>query len=71
MYERPQVVDGPYAPIKPKKRQKGLDYFPPEDSDAARKAECEDLKRRLEAAYRLRVDEVNRKGQEIADAAQE
>ena len=35
MYERPQVVDGPYAPIKPKKRQKGLDCFLPEDSDAA------------------------------------
>ena len=48
MPERPQVVDGPYAPIKPKKRQKGLDDFLPEDSDVARRAEYEDLKRRLE-----------------------
>ena len=27
MYERPQVVDGPYAAIKPKKGQKGFDVF--------------------------------------------
>ena len=27
MCERPQVVDGPYAPIKPKKGQKGFDDF--------------------------------------------
>ena len=56
MYERPQVVDGPYAPIKPKKGQKGIDDFLPDDSEMARKAEYEDLKRRLEAAYRLRFD---------------
>ena len=69
MYERPQVVDGPYAPIKPKKGQKGLDDFLPDDSEMARKAEYEDLKRRLEAAYRLRFDEVNRKGQEVTQDA--
>ncbi len=69
MYERPQVVDGPYVPIKPKKWQKGFDGFLPEDSDAARKSEYEGWKRRLEAAYRLIVDEVNRKGQESTDEA--
>ena len=69
MYERPQVVDGPYAPIKPKKGQKGLDDFLPDDSEMARKAEYEDLKRRLEAAYRMRCDEVNRKGQEVTQDA--
>ena len=37
MCERPQVVDGPYAPIKPKKGQKGLDDFLPDDSEMARK----------------------------------
>ena len=35
----------------------------------ARKAEYEDLKRKLEAAYRLRFDEVNRKGQEVTQDA--
>jgi len=35
----------------------------------ARKAEYEDLKRRLEAAYRMRCDEVNRKGQEVTQDA--
>ena len=69
MYKRPQVVDGPYAPIKPKKGQKGLDDVLPDDSEMARKAEYEDLKRRLEAAYRLRRDEVNRKGQEVTQDA--
>ena len=69
MYERPQVVDGPYAPIKPKKGQKGLDDFLPDDSEMARKAEYEDLKRRLEAAYRMRCDEVNRKGHEVTQDA--
>ena len=69
MYERPQVVDGPYAPIKPKKGQKGIDDFLPDDSEMARKAEYADLKRRLEAAYRLRCDEVNRKGQEVTQDA--
>jgi hypothetical protein len=69
MHERPQVVDGPYAPVKYKKGQKGLDDFAPDDSELARKAEYEDLKRRLEAAYRLRVDEVTRKGQEVTHDA--
>ena len=35
MHEQPQVVDGPYAPIKPKKGQKGLDDFLPDDSEMA------------------------------------
>ena len=47
----------------------GIDYFLPDDSEMARKAEYEDLKRRLEAAYRLRCDEVNRKGQEVTQDA--
>ena len=68
MCERPQVVDGPYAPIKPKIGQTVLDDFLPDDSEMARKAKYEDLKR-LEAAYRLRCDEVNRKGQEVTQDA--
>ncbi len=35
----------------------------------ARKAEYEDLKRRLEAAYRPKVDAVTRKGQEVTEDA--
>ena len=61
--------NGPYAPIKPKKGQKGIDDFLPDDSEMARKAEYEDFNRRLEAAYRLRFDEVNRKGQEVTQDA--
>ncbi len=63
MYDRPQVVGGPFAPIKPKKWQKGLDDFPPNDSEIGRKAEYDDLKSRPEAVYRLKIDEINRKGQ--------
>ena len=54
MHERPQVNDGPYAPVKYKKGQKVLDDFAPDDSELARKAEYEDLKRRLDAAYLLK-----------------
>jgi hypothetical protein len=69
MYGRSQVNDGPYALVKYKKGQKGLGDFAPDDSELARKAEYEDLKSRLEAAYRLRVDEVDRQGQEVTHDA--
>ncbi len=69
MYERPQVVDGLYAPIKPKNGQKGFDDSVPKYFDMARKAECEDLKRRVEAVFRLKFDEVNRTVQEVTHDA--
>ena len=44
MCEMPQVVEGPYAPIKLKKGQKGFDESLPEVSDRVRRAEYDDLK---------------------------
>jgi hypothetical protein len=67
MYERPWVVEGPYAPVKAKKGQKGFDEHGPEDLDSIRRAEYEDLKIRLESAYRQKVVEVNRRGREVSE----
>ena len=58
MYERPMVVEGPYAAIKTKKGQRVFDDNPPEDEERTRRAEDEDLKIRLESAYRQKVAEV-------------
>ena len=54
MYERPMVVEGPYAAIKTKKGQRVFDDNPPEDEERTRRAEYEDLKIRLESAYAKR-----------------
>ena len=70
MYERPRVVEGPYAPIKTKKGQKGFDDNSPDDEERTRRAEYEDLKVRLESTYRQKVAEVNRKGREVSEQAQ-
>jgi hypothetical protein len=69
MYERPRVVEGPYAPIKTKKGQKGFDDNSPDDEERTRRAEYEDLKVRLESTYRQKVAEVNRKGREVSEQA--
>ncbi len=69
MYGRPRVVEGPYAPVKVKKGQRGLDENVPEDLDSIRRAEYENLKVKLEAAYRRKVAEVSRKGQEVSENA--
>ena len=69
MYDRPQVVEGPYAPIKLKKEQQGFRDCSPEESDRVRRAEYDDLKRRLESAYCQKVAEVTRRGQEVSEDA--
>ena len=69
MYERPMVVEGPYAAIKTKKGQRVFDVNPPEDEERTRKAEYEDLKIRLESAYRQKVEEVQKVGREVSEQA--
>ncbi len=58
MYERPVMTDGPYAAIKTKKGQRVFDDSQPEDEEIIRKAEYEDLKIKLESAYRQKMEEA-------------
>ena len=58
MYERPMVVEGPYAAVKNKIGQRVFDVDPLEDEERTRKAEYEDLKIRLESNYRQKVEEA-------------
>ena len=72
MYERPRVVEGPYAPVKTKKGQRGLDENLPEDPDYIRRAEYEnlkDLRARLESTYCHMVAEVRREGRAVSEDA--
>ncbi len=69
MYERPMKVEGPYAAIKTKKGQRIFDDNPPEDEERIRRAEYENLKIRLESAYRQKVEEVQRVGREVSEHA--
>ena len=69
MYERPMVVEGPYAAIKTKKGQRVFDVNSPEDEERTRRAEYEDLKIRLESAYRQKVEEVQKVGREVSEHA--
>ena len=69
MYERPIVMEGPYAAIKTKKGQRVFDDNPLEDEERTRRAEYEDLKIRLESAYRQKVEEVQKVGREVSEHA--
>ena len=69
MYERPMMADGPYAAIKTKKGQRVFDDNQPEDEERTRRAEYEDLKIRLESAYRQKVEEVQKVGREVSEHA--
>jgi hypothetical protein len=52
MYDRPMVVEGPYAAVKGNKGTKAFDVNPLGDEERLRKAEYEDLKVRLEAVVK-------------------
>ena len=69
MYDRPMVVEGPYAAVKGKKGTKAFDVNPLEDEERLRKAEYEDLKVRLEAAYRQKIEEPQNMGREVSEHA--
>ena len=69
MYERPMMADGPYAAIQTKKGQRVFDDNQPEDEERTRRAEYEDLKIRLESAYRQKVEEVQKVGREVSEHA--
>jgi hypothetical protein len=69
MYERPMVVEGPYAAIKSKKGPRAFDVNPLEDEERTRKAEYEDLKTRLESTYRQKVEEAQKVGREVSEHA--
>jgi hypothetical protein len=69
MYERPVVVEGPYAAIKSKKGPRAFDVNPHEDEERTRKAEYEDLKTRLESTYRQKVEEAQKVGREVSEHA--
>ncbi len=71
MYERPVVVEGPYAAIKTERGQKVFNDNPPEDEERIRRAEYENLKIRLESAYRQKIEEVQRVGRAVSEHAYE
>ncbi len=68
LFQRPMLVEGPYAPIKFKRSQKAGDYLP-EDPEAVRRAEYELLRRRLEVAYRHMAAEVQQRGDAVTHLA--
>ena len=69
MFERPIVVNGPYAAVKGKNGNKTFDTTPLEDEEGFRRAEYESLKARLETTYRQKIEEAQRMGREVSEHA--